>query len=145
MSGSDETPENELDEDFLEFVGAMIPGLVNLNAILYNRRKRRRSNRAKRRKTGTKRDGRKGRTWQQRKLGDVKPDMFSWWKLIHKHDVADIKSRNGKVRFGNKSLSCLFAMSVCHVCLSWLSVRHVCLSCLYVMSVCHKLDSYIHI
>ena len=54
--------------------------------------KRRRNQRQKVRKRARVR-----RRWQQRRAGDIKPEDFTWWRLINKHDVTDVNSRNGKV------------------------------------------------
>ena len=40
-----------------------------------------------------------GRSWTQRKQGDLKPTDFTWWNFIHEDDIADVNSRNGKVIF----------------------------------------------
>lgn len=106
------------DDGFGEFMNLLLPTLISQNAWRHNIRKRKRSKPATLRKRN-KIDGRIGRRWTQRKKGDIKPEDFSWWKLINKPDVADLKSRNGKVNFFPLFWLDLFSFSFIVVVLCW--------------------------
>ena len=58
------------DDDIIEIFGCLLPGLIESNAILRNLCKRRRSEGKTTAANARKRDGRIGRTWQQRKKHD---------------------------------------------------------------------------
>ena len=45
-----------------------------------------------------KRGGQIGHRWQQHKSDQIKPEHYTWWKLIHKNDIADPKSKHDKVK-----------------------------------------------
>ena len=98
------------DDGFGEFMNLLLPTLISQSAWRHNIRKRKRSKPTLLRKHN-KIDGRIGRRWTQRKKGDIKPEGFSWWKLINKPDVADLKSRNGKVNFFPLLWLALFSFS----------------------------------
>ena len=59
--------------------------------------------------------------WTQRKKGDIKSKDFSWWKLINKPDVADLKSRNGKVCFCTLFM-CLLSLIPALMFLLWFNL-----------------------
>ena len=80
------------EHEALKFFKRMIPSMICYAARKSNARKRRLS-----RPTRSKKRGRSGQTWQQRKKGDIKPESFTWWQLIKQPDVANVRSRNGKV------------------------------------------------
>ena len=61
------------------------------------------------------------KTWQQRKKDTLKSEDFSWWKLIHKSDVGDVKSRNGKVH--------LVFIHLCTCCCGLRLWLKACISC----------------
>ena len=86
------TPVIVDDDDEMEFMGRLMPALA-LNFLMQRARNRKRATST----TGPGRGGKIGRRWRQRKKGQLKNEMFSWWKLIHKPDVGDVTSRNGKV------------------------------------------------
>ena len=83
------------DED-TEFFNLIFPGMISNRLRKHHERKRRREALVYVSKT-KKKGGQIGRTWTQRKKGDIKAIDFSWWRLIHKHDVADLNSKHGKV------------------------------------------------
>ena len=82
----------ESDDESLNFFKKMIPLMMMGAAAKLRSSKRRRNQRQKVRKRARVR-----RRWQQRRAGDIKPEDFTWWRLINKHDVTDVNSRNGKV------------------------------------------------
>ena len=63
---------------------------------LWNAKKRRRADTVAVAATQVK-NRRLGRHWTQRKKGSIKPNDFTWWRLIKKPDIRDVHSRNGKV------------------------------------------------
>ena len=97
----------QFEDGACDFFGLILPALISHSAWKQNTRKRRRGE-----PKIVKKDGRIGRTWSQRKRGDMKPEDFSWWRLIHKPDIADLQSRNGKVSVF-KSVCVLLFVCVC--------------------------------
>ena len=75
------------------FMGHLMP-CIAMSFLLERRQRRIDGKRSRKRKAS----GRIGRTWHQRKKGELKLEDFTWWKLIHKPDVGDRTSRNGKVK-----------------------------------------------
>ena len=91
---TDSSSESDSDEEFLDL---LLPAMVSIM-------KRRRFNRKRDLQTvglrspiPKKRGGKVGRTWTQRKRGEIRPEMFGWMRLIAQPDVGDLKSKNGKV------------------------------------------------
>ena len=84
--------ESDSDDDFFDEV--LLPAMITMM-------KRRRFNRKRAPETTDlqpkKRGGQVGRSWTQRKRGEIRPEMFGWLSLIAKPDVGDLKSKNGKV------------------------------------------------
>ena len=88
------TSDSDSDDEFMEtFIDIMIKTQMRKRR---ERRKRRleQSNRSRAKK---KRGGKLGRRWKQRKAGQIRPQDFTWWRLINKPDVGDVNSKNGKV------------------------------------------------
>ena len=84
----------DFDDEFTAFFRKILPSLVVTTAEECLRLS------VKRKGVGVERPPRSkkfGRRWQQRKTGEMRPNDFVWWRLIHKPDVGDLKSRNGKV------------------------------------------------
>ena len=79
------------------FKRLLIPLLVREGSRRQRSKKRRRNNGKNAATAVKKRGGKVGRTCSQRKPGDLKREHFSWWKLIHKEDVANPLLKNGKV------------------------------------------------
>ena len=86
----------DVDDDVIRFFSLLLPGLMNNNALVHNWKKRK-ITQAKSQRKIRKIDGKIGRTWRQRSRGQLRPTDFTWWRLIHQADIADPKSKNGKV------------------------------------------------
>ena len=88
----------ELDDsdDDDDFFGMILPTLINEYKKLSSNKRKREMLRSTER---TGRRGKKGRRWQQRKRGDMKPEDFTWFRLIHHADVSDLTSAKGKVTY----------------------------------------------
>ena len=67
--------------------------------VVNNVRKRLAKNRRLERSQTTRKRRRGGRTWSQRKKGDLNREHFRWWRLIHTADVDNVQSRNGQVMY----------------------------------------------
>ena len=62
-----------------------------------------------------KRGGQVGRTWTQRKRGEIREEMFGWMSLIKQADVGNPKSKNGKVT-RSSCMTCVYGLCVAMTC-----------------------------
>ena len=97
------------DDQILQFMGTALP-VIAAHITAYEQRTKRKVFGSKSVNKLPKIDGHIGRKWEQRKAGDIKPSDFSWWRLIHKPDVADVKSRNGKVCVHLHVFDCVYLL-----------------------------------
>lgn len=91
--------DEEFDDDVVNFVGNLMLLVISTTAMVYASRKRRREEPQE-----VKSDGRIGRTWQQRKRGQVKKTDYAWWRLINHPDVSDPTTSTAKVGLTTSSL-----------------------------------------
>ena len=88
-----ETILHDMEDEDADFFGILLPALIDEYKKLSRKRKRVMLCLKERKGRG----GKKGRSWTQRKKGDMRPQDFAWFKLCHHPDVADLTSVIGKV------------------------------------------------